>query len=108
MIGALATAPCGHRGEAVIGDYVRCLEGCEGAPVDAEPAPPAPAREHRWMYGPWGNAGCTACGVGKGSAGSKEPCKGNGSTTDPRTCQHPSKYSYSGGTFCSSCGKKLG
>ena len=26
-------APCGHRGEHVIGDYVKCLEGCEGAAV---------------------------------------------------------------------------
>lgn len=31
MIGKSSKAPCGHKGEVVVGNYVRCLEGCEGA-----------------------------------------------------------------------------
>lgn len=29
--GAAARAPCGHAGEVVIGNYIRCLAGCEGS-----------------------------------------------------------------------------
>lgn len=31
--GKRVNAPCGHEGEAVIGSYVRCLEGCDGEAV---------------------------------------------------------------------------
>lgn len=31
--GKVAIAPCGHTGETIIGNYVRCLVGCEGAPL---------------------------------------------------------------------------
>jgi hypothetical protein len=31
--GRTAVAPCGHTGETIIGNYVRCLMGCEGAQV---------------------------------------------------------------------------
>lgn len=30
--GKLGEAPCGHRGEAVIGTYYKCLEGCDDPP----------------------------------------------------------------------------
>lgn len=29
--GRIAVAPCGHTGETIIGTYVKCLQGCEGA-----------------------------------------------------------------------------
>lgn len=29
MTGKAGTAPCGHRGEHVTANYVRCLEGCD-------------------------------------------------------------------------------
>ncbi len=34
-VGRIATAPCGHRGEVVIGTYVQCLENCELKDSDA-------------------------------------------------------------------------
>lgn len=40
MDGKPGKAPCGHVGEHVIGNYVRCLIGCDdkrGAPVKAKP-----------------------------------------------------------------------
>lgn len=30
--GKLGKAPCGHPGQAVIGQYYRCLSGCDKAP----------------------------------------------------------------------------
>ena len=30
MSGRIAVAPCGHTGETIIGNYVKCLVGCEG------------------------------------------------------------------------------
>ena len=45
MSGKRATAPCGHAGEHVIGQYVRCLRrGCDGTP-------PAPAARCRHLNG---------------------------------------------------------
>ena len=34
MSGRIGTAPCGHRGEAIIGQYYRCLLGCDSRPAD--------------------------------------------------------------------------
>lgn len=31
MSGRIGTAPCGHPGEAIIGHYYRCLQGCDSA-----------------------------------------------------------------------------
>lgn len=33
--GRIGVAPCGHRGEHVVGQYVQCLEGCE-VPIEPE------------------------------------------------------------------------
>ena len=35
--GKIDRAPCGHIGEHVFTDYIRCLEGCEGTELDAVP-----------------------------------------------------------------------
>lgn len=35
-VGKIGVAPCGHRGEHIIGQYVQCLQGCE---VYADDAP---------------------------------------------------------------------
>lgn len=56
-IGRIGTAPCGHRGEAVVGQYYRCLEGCEdnvagvgaesdGVPEEIEPERTQPICPH--------------------------------------------------------------
>jgi len=33
MIGKPGTAPCGHPGEVMVGNYVRCLRGCDSQAV---------------------------------------------------------------------------
>lgn len=36
IIGKISVAPCGHKGEAIIGTYVKCLAGCDSnAPAHA-------------------------------------------------------------------------
>lgn len=33
MSGRISVAPCGHTGETIIGNYVKCLVGCDGKPA---------------------------------------------------------------------------
>jgi hypothetical protein len=40
MSGRITVAPCGHTGETIIGTYVKCLMGCEGAAVISKRAEP--------------------------------------------------------------------
>lgn len=49
--GKVSVAPCGHTGETIIGNYVRCLLGCEGAPVMAK----------RGVMGHVDNCACKPC-----------------------------------------------
>lgn len=35
-IGRLGVAPCGHSGETIVGQYYRCLAGCDASDPDAE------------------------------------------------------------------------
>lgn len=39
-VGKVATAPCGHPGEHVIGSYVRCSSGCDSRATPRTPTPP--------------------------------------------------------------------
>lgn len=47
MSGRITLAPCGHTGETIIGTYVKCLMGCEGAPVMNKRATPGHVRDCR-------------------------------------------------------------
>lgn len=50
--GKLTTAPCGHEGEHVIGQYVRCLRGCDSAKkpaVEQSPIVPPGYDEAEWF-----------------------------------------------------------
>lgn len=73
--------PCGHLGEHVLNRYVECVVCDAGAVpehVDFEKTEPMPA-PHLRPY--WSN--------------------------DPKTCQHPARYTYGQRIWCTSCGKFL-
>ena len=57
MSGRIAVAPCGHPGEYVIGDYIRCLSGCsEDSPAASSPS------GHAWgSADPRGVQACARC-----------------------------------------------
>lgn len=62
MSGATKRAPCGHQGEVVIGNYVKCLSGCD----EAIPGPIARETtlkicEHKGQYYYNGTLRCTFC-----------------------------------------------
>lgn len=46
--GKIGSAPCGHRGEAVVGQYYRCLEGCDraGAGPESDGVPDEESDDH--------------------------------------------------------------
>ncbi len=52
LSGKITKAPCGHKGEAIIGGYIQCLEGCgreEAAPEEEiEPEKTEPLPVVRW------------------------------------------------------------
>lgn len=61
MDGKKGTAPCGHEGEHVIGNYVRCLSGCD------DKKPPKPmyiVSDDVWNWSPLSRAivRCPKCG----------------------------------------------
>lgn len=75
--GKITHAPCGHVGEHVIGNFIRCLEGCDGeADVMFDQT-----KEHVWIrrsgFGPWGGYySCEHCGAVQGGSLGDEPCRG--------------------------------
>lgn len=52
-------APCGHRGECVIGTYYRCLVGCDDKAV---PEPVKPEKTQPIKRNEWDLALCGYCG----------------------------------------------
>jgi hypothetical protein len=108
--GARKPAPCGHPGEVVIGSYVRCLSGCDGAvpeAVNREKTEPV-GRAHDWN-GTW-PARCRVCHVSNGDPYATKPCPGDPRyqvSKDPAKCKHPARFSYNGVTRCASCDERI-
>jgi hypothetical protein len=68
--GKIATAPCGHPGEIVVGTFVRCLYGCKD---DSKVTPHCPKcfsteiEPYEWIVDLWSNTKkrgmhCVPCG----------------------------------------------
>jgi hypothetical protein len=111
MNGACKPAPCGHPGEVVIGSYVRCLSGCDGAvpqAVNHEKTEPV-ARKHDWSLGGM-FLYCKVCRVSEMNAKAGVPCPGDPSyqaSSDPDKCKHPARYSIKGVTRCAACDERI-
>ncbi len=65
MSGKLGRAKCGHVGEAVVGNYYECLEGCDQPDFDEITLElECSHQEVHVMHGPWTDTyWCAACGA---------------------------------------------
>jgi hypothetical protein len=72
-MGKKATAPCGHEGEHVFNNYVKCLRGCDDTGSDhdqplriafePEPEPEKTRCLHSSVYHYDGDIWCYSCGA---------------------------------------------